>query len=274
MSERREGDSDSGNDSVTTTRHRVDGTSLAVHCSGEGGPSVVLEAGLGVDSADWRAVQAGLARFARVCRYDRAGRGLSEPAQGSRDAHTLVDQLDALLRAAAVPAPYLLVGHSFGGLLARVYAARHPGRVAGIVLVDAMHEDQFDRMAGLFPPPSPGEPATLAGLRSFWQGGWRDPGANEEGIDLVTSLAQARAAGSLGDLPLQVLTAGAFLNEHLFPPPHGQRLQATWEQLHACLARLSANGRQRVVEDSRHYMQREQPDAVIDAVRSLVAPLR
>jgi len=121
----------------------IGGRRLALTCSGSGSPSVVLETGLGAESADWAAVQRGVEGFARVCRYDRAGRGASDPAPSPRTAADLADDLRYLLWAGGVPAPYVLVGHSLGGLLARVFAQRYAGEVAGIVLVDSMHERQF-----------------------------------------------------------------------------------------------------------------------------------
>ena len=112
--------------SLDNGAHRVDlrGRALSVACSGSGRTTVILETGLGAESAEWQAVQASLDPLARVVRYDRAGRGDSDPAPQPRTASDLVDDLQALLKVADLPGPYLLVGHSFGGLLMRLLARR------------------------------------------------------------------------------------------------------------------------------------------------------
>ncbi len=109
---------------------------LHIHESGSGAPSVVLEAGIGSSSLSWATVQPEIAGFARVCSYDRAGLGWSEMAKGPRSLERLVEELRSALQAIDFPYPRILVGHSFGGLIVRAYAARHPEGIAGIVLVD------------------------------------------------------------------------------------------------------------------------------------------
>ena len=99
----------------------------------------------------------------------------------------------------------------------RLFAHRHASEVAGVVLVDSMHEGQFDIFGQTFPPSVPGEPEELARMRSFWQGGWRDPSSTTEGIDLVKSIEQGKEIGSLGTVPLHVIVAGTFLNQPSVP---------------------------------------------------------
>jgi pimeloyl-ACP methyl ester carboxylesterase len=121
---------------------RAGDRTLHVTCMGEGaGPLIVLENGLGVPSEGWTWVQAHLAARHRVCAYDRAGTGWSTATRGPRDAGAAADDLAALLDALNVTEPIVLAGHSYGGLIARVFAHRYPGKVAGIVLVDSSHED-------------------------------------------------------------------------------------------------------------------------------------
>lgn len=126
---------------------RAGGIRLHVHRTGTGqpGPAVLLEAGLSCPLEAWSWIQPALARTAPVISYDRAGLGGSDPRPGPRPASAMIDDLDAMLAAISVPGPYLLVGHSFGGLLVRAFAARHPEQVAGVVLVDASHPDQLKR---------------------------------------------------------------------------------------------------------------------------------
>src|SRR5690348_14927597 len=115
------------------------GRRLALTRSGAGAPTVILETGLGAESAEWEPVQRAVAQFTQVCRYDRANRGQSDPAPKPRSAQDAVNDLHTLLSATNVPAPYVLVGHSLGGIIVRLYAHRYPGEVAGLVLVDSAH---------------------------------------------------------------------------------------------------------------------------------------
>lgn len=119
----------------------IGGYRLHLNCTGKNGPTVVLIAGGGDFSFDWALVQPGVSRFARVCSYDRAGLAWSDPGPTPRTMRQDAYELHALLRAAGIKAPYVLVGHSIGGLIARVYAEQYPNEVAGMVLVDSTHED-------------------------------------------------------------------------------------------------------------------------------------
>jgi len=115
----------------------IGGFRLHLYCTGKGGPAVILEAGAGDFSFDWARVQPEIARFTRVCSYDRAGSAWSEPGPAPRTMHQEVFELHMLLRKAGVRPPYVLVGHSYGGLLVRLYAGLYPREVAGLVLVDS-----------------------------------------------------------------------------------------------------------------------------------------
>jgi pimeloyl-ACP methyl ester carboxylesterase len=125
----------------------IGGRKLHLHCTGKGEPTVVLEAGASAFAIDWSLVQPEIARTNRVCSYDRAGSGWSDPA-GSADADVVAD-LNALLRAAGEKPPYVMVGASLGGIFVRLYEARYPGEVAGLVLVDPAYEERlFTSLAG------------------------------------------------------------------------------------------------------------------------------
>jgi len=189
------------------------GRRLALARAGVGAPTVVFETGLGAESEEWEAVFQEVKQFTYVCRYDRANRGRSDPAPKPRSAQDFVADLRALLVAAAIPRPFVLVGHSLGGLIVRLYAHQYPHDVAGLVLVDPMHEDQFDRIGPLIPAPFPGEPDALTQFRCFWTTDWRDPAKNQEGVDFPAIQAQAHTIDSLGDTPMLVLTSGVFLRE-------------------------------------------------------------
>ena len=117
----------------------IDGRDVHVQCSGAGSPGVALEAGAGLWSTHWRGVQPAVAKYTRVCSYDRPGLGWSEPVDEPRSRTRMADQLRSTLRAVAGEPPWVLVGHSLGGLTALHLAAAHPDEIAGLVLVDSAH---------------------------------------------------------------------------------------------------------------------------------------
>ena len=116
---------------------------LHLHCAGNGTPAVIFDAALGGSSLSWTFVQPAVATFTAACTYDRAGFGWSEPGPMPRTVPRLAAELHALLEAAAIPPPYVLVGHSFGGLVLRAFAARYPQQVAGFVFVDPAHPEEW-----------------------------------------------------------------------------------------------------------------------------------
>ncbi|MFL6720455.1 MAG: alpha/beta fold hydrolase [Sphingomonas sp.] len=244
----------------------INGRLLAFKVEGSGSPSVIFETGLGAESDEWEHVQRTVAQHSGTFRYDRAGRGASDPARPGRDAYTMVDDLHELLHTVRVPVPYVLVGHSLGGLLTRVFAKRYPEEVAGMVLVDSMHEDQFDVFGGAFPPPGPGDPPQLIGLRHFWTGGWKEFESTAERLNLPETVRQGREVESLGDLPVHVITAGTFLNGPFVPPSERGRLQFKWEELQAKFLRLSSRTKQSFVRDCGHFVQRERPEVIVQAI--------
>jgi pimeloyl-ACP methyl ester carboxylesterase len=143
----------------------VGGFRLHLNCAGEGRPTVVLDAALGGSSVSWALVQPEVAKFARVCSYDRAGFGWSEAGPMPRTAGRIADELRTLLDRAGERPPFVLVGHSFGGLVARIFAARYPELVAGMVLVDPAHPEDWVK-------PAPKEQVKIdRGVRLCRQGG-------------------------------------------------------------------------------------------------------
>jgi pimeloyl-ACP methyl ester carboxylesterase len=254
----------------------VGGYRLDIACRGDGTPTVVLETGLGAPSEAWKPVQREVAHFARVCRFDRAGRGNSDPAPTPRTCADMVDDLRALLHNAGVPSPYILVGNSLGGMNARLYAYRHPDEVAGLVLLDGSHQDQFARIGESLPVPQVGATDAHRGFYRFWaDGGWRDPANNPEGMDFVESGEQLRAIDSLKDLPMVVLVSETFLVDGPTETEEARtRLQALWQELQRDLAGLSTSSTYRVVEGSGHFIQPHRPDVVVEAIREVVDAVR
>ena len=182
----------------------------------------------------------------------------------------MVNDLELLLGKAGLPAPYILVGHSFGGLLMRLFANRHAGEVVGLVLVDSMSDQQFDIFGRTFPPPTALDPPELQKTRAFWTGGWRDWTSTQEGIDFPVSLAEGRAVTTLGRIPLRILAAGTFLNQPLVPLAFRSGLQEHWDDLQAHFLTLSNRASIISVPRSGHFVQRDDPQQVIDTIKALV----
>lgn len=124
---------------------------LHLNCTGTGGPTVILDAGAGGNSLAWALIQPSIAKFTTVCSYDRAGLGWSEKSKNPRTSENFVEELRLLLKKAHIPGPYILVGHSLGGLNVQLYATKYPHEVAGLILVDSSHHDQMEKL--------PAEPA-------------------------------------------------------------------------------------------------------------------
>ena len=118
---------------------------LHIHCMGDGKPTIVLEAGIGGNYLDWIKIQRRAAKFTKVCSYDRTGYGWSEAGPKPRTISVVVAELEQLLTNVGLIEPVILVGHSFGGLVSLQFAATHHSRLAGLVLIDPMHPEQFER---------------------------------------------------------------------------------------------------------------------------------
>ncbi len=272
----------------------VGGHSLHLNCRGSGSPTVILEPGAGGISSTLAWIAPAVARDTRVCVYDRAGHGWSEPADRPQDGAQIATDLHALLQRGQVPGPYVLAGHSFGGLYVLAFAARYPDEVAGMVLVDSTE------------PGSAATPATSPGNESSYDITWRasallsssarfglprligqldfgslPPRARDEARHLtatpnhaqttideyIQASASADEAASLrdfGDKPLFVLTAGSGSD-------------ADWMAAQDDLASLSTNSAHRVVDDAAHIdLIVEKDDAAVttQAILDVVSSAR
>ena len=249
----------------------VDGRQFANEIIGTGSPTIVLETGIGAESSEWGPVATAIARSRAVFRYDRAGRGESDPGQGSRDGLTMVGQLNALLEATQTKGPYLLVGHSFGGLLMRLFANAKSASVHGLVLVESIHDRQFEVLGPAFPASSPSDAPVLAQMRDFWTGGWRAANSTPEHIDFERSFAQDRAVTSLSNLPLFVVSAAGFLNMPFIQDAAArQRMQLLWNELQSDLSHVSKKHHAVYLEKSGHFVQRDDPDGIVMAIEALL----
>lgn len=231
----------------------VGGHRLNIRCSGEGAPAVVLGSGLASDNHDWGPVEERISEYTRVCSYDRAGLGASDPADGFLNAQTASDDLHALLSSAGLAGPVVIVGHSYGGMVARLFASQHPERTEALVLVDSLQKDNLTQAGKIL-----GEQA----MALFMQG----VRSNPEGVDLEASFAQAKEAGHLGNSPLTVITAGKpdlppFINSDI-----RDLLADSWVESQEELVALSTSGRHIIAEESGHCVQCQQPKLVADVI--------
>lgn len=247
---------------------------LHIHCSGDGLPSVILDAGLNDGYRSWEMIQEAIAEHTRVCSYSRAGRGRSEPGPSPRTSRRIVEELHTLLKNADIKPPYVLVGHSFGGMNMRVFAHRYPSEVAGLVLIDTPHEHHRTRLLDRLPAESVDDTASVRAFRASWSR------PNPEGVDWLTSTAEVAVCTSLGDLPLVVITASMAgrlpsYARHNPELPHtiASLNELVWQELQDELTRLSS-GSVHIIAETGHYVHREQPGVVIDAVCALVDHLR
>ena len=250
----------------------VGGYNLYIDCKGTGSPTVILEAGLEGDVVTWKDVHPEVAKFTRVCRYDRAGLAHSDYGPKPRDAELSAQDLHVLLSKANIAPPYIMVGHSFGGLLVRRFAFDFPDEVTGMIFVDSLQEDWWDEALALLPADTATDSARLASFRLYLRDGWRDPSSNFEAMDIPAVVEQVRKTDSFGDIPITVLTAGNFtvLNPGL-PPDLETALANLFTQEQSRLAKLSTNGTQIIIPETGHNMPRENPKVVIDTIKEMVS---
>jgi pimeloyl-ACP methyl ester carboxylesterase len=234
----------------------VGGYRLRADCAGAGDVTVVLDSGLCQPRKSWGRVPSDVAAFARVCTYDRAGVGDSDPDPLPRTGERIVRDLETVLAKKGASAPYVLVGHSFGGLNVRLFASRHPEQVAGLVLVDASHEDQYRRLSALMSPEDGADYLAHEG------------GKNCEHVNLPGLGEQVRAAPPPPPVPLVVLSA-----RERWPTQGCAACQAR-EEMQAALAQILPAGRRVLARGSGHFIQLDQPQLVVDAIRDVVEAAR
>ena len=238
----------------------VNGHQLNIRCSGDGTPAVVLISGLATDNHDWVEVEKQVSEFTQICSYDRFGLGESDHRDGTPTSQTATDDLHALISASGISGQVLLVGHSYGGLIAQLYAAKHHDDTFGVVLVDSLHEENLDRAGVIL-----GEPTMTTFMRALT--------ANPEGVDIPASLDQVQGL-DLGDTPVTVLTAGDHDLPDIIDPGVGRQLISAWLYSQRELSKLSTTGVQFIAEGSGHCIQCDRPNVVVDAIREMADGVR
>jgi pimeloyl-ACP methyl ester carboxylesterase len=260
---------------------QVEGRTMHIWCSGSGGPTVILETGLGGTTADWGFVQPKTARFTRVCSYDRAGVGYSDPGRSPRTARRIAYELAQLTDRSGIGGPLVLVGASIGGFAVRAFASEYPERAAGLVLVDATHEDELDpppalarfvpllsstgvlRLLGVSFGPSP--ESLAPSVRKFARATqFRAAAYNTVADEIVhapESAAEVRATRRPLAIPIVVVTSGRGPDRR-------------WRELQHDQVQLSRRGCQMTADESGHVVAVDQPRVVVDAIHAVVDAVR
>ncbi len=242
----------------------VGGARLHVHCSGAGDATVVLIAGLGDGGDNWGAIEPAVAPSARVCSYAHFGTGTSDPPPGPQTFSTRANDLQTLLQAAGERGPYLLVGHSFGGAEAVMFASMFPDDVTGVLLLDASPATWITTLCSVVDDGSD----AAASYRELCAA-LSDPANNPEHLDAPSAFAEVAEVTSLGDLPMIVDTAA----EHPWglTPSEDDRLDEEWNAGQDHWVSLSSAAQLMSVDDTGHHIEVDRPDVVNLQIAALLA---
>lgn len=250
-----------GNDpqgSLTLQKVDVGGHSLNLLTGGQGSPAVVFEGGFGAGIASWSTVQKEVAAFTRTVSYDRAGLGQSESGPKPRSAKQIATELHTALEKAGVKPPYVLVGHSFGGIYVRVFAEMYPKEVVGLVLLDPSQESYNEWLKKNHPARLKDAQAQIA----------RSPeGVRAEDAATEASYAEARAA----KVPPGVFVTLLSATEDETMPADARRV---WIEKHKEWIATVPGAKHIVVEKTGHFIQAQQPKLVIDTIRQALSQIR
>jgi len=255
---------------------------LHLDCRGAGSPTVVLDSGLGGNSLDWTLVQPEVAAFTRTFAYDRAGYAWSDPGPLPRDGLRIVNDLELLLGSLA--APYVLVGHSFGGLIVQLYARQNPQKIAGLVLVDSTHEEQFRRLEEAAASPgksrwalvvvhdsyyvSEGLPEEIRRLAAAFSTRAQSIVALRSELSyLRRNLSRPPAGGRLPDVPLVVISHRVAVPD---APTREDRWAEMWMEMQRDLAARAPRSKHVIAQTGNHDVHIREPRIVVDAVRDIV----
>ncbi len=282
----------------------VNGYRMHLYCTGEGSPTIILDAGLGNDSLIWARVQPELSKTTRVCSYDRAGFGWSDPQPGPRDANHIADQLHALLMQVGITGPLVLMGHSIAGIYIRSYATRYPQNLAGFVFVDGSTPLQQNRFPAQIKRSSEsskylgyvvqwayilGVPRILGQCSYFppgfesYAGWWKVDNcrpshfyqANRELNSFEDSGKETVHTGPYGHLPILI-----FSHDHLGRLPatiskkSATQMDTVWNQMQEELKDLSTRSRRIIAKGSSHYIQIDRPDLLNVKAREFIEQIR
>ncbi|MBL1141512.1 MAG: alpha/beta hydrolase [Proteobacteria bacterium] len=256
---------------------------MYIDCLGKKSPTVLIDVGLGDASANWLKIARALSNDVRVCLYDRAGYGWSDPGPGSRTTAQIVHELNMLLEFAEETGPYVIVGHSFGGFTARYFAATYPDKTVGAVLIDSSHPDQIYRLSPLDQikqkrplkltrtEPAPDYMNETEKRWYFLNSSRKATFAQMEELrSFKESAYQVKHSGPLPDIPLAVLSRG----KNQLPEINGVSLEKEWRDMQKSLLSLSKQSWQSIIKESGHRIYLDAPDEIIKNVLKVVSHAR
>ena len=287
---------------------KVGGFSMRLDCTGTGAPTIVLDSGLGDDGLQWRRVQPALSQLTRVCSYDRAGYGWSDPRPGPRDSIHIVDELHSLLQEAGITGRIVLMGHSAGGLHIREYATKYPADIVGLVFVDASTPAQITVLPAelvamdddlLWP-----KVQTMFGIPRMqgrcgqhdWTGMGTVPSDSpqfvawlkaddcmvsvlnttvQEERGFAPSCHEVAGTGPFGKLPILIFSEDPQYRPSFWEPARLFPVFAVkWNALQEGLKGLSTRSRRIIARRSSHYVQIDRPELVISNVGHMIRSLQ
>jgi|SRR5215216_1391011 len=255
---KRMANNDSSESVLKLQKVNVGGHGLQLLVGGQGSPAVIFEGGFGTGIASWSRVQKDVAAFTQTVSYDRAGLGQSDPGPRPRSAKQIATELHAALQKSGVKPPYVMVGHSFGGIYVRVFADMYPKEVVGMVLIDPSQESFNDW-------PGKNQPDRLKAAESNIAKAGEGVQAEFAAVD--TSYSQARVAKVPAGIPLTLLTA----TEDESMPAEARKV---WIEKHKEWLATVPGSKHIVVEKATHFIQAQQPGLVIEAIKQVSKQLR
>lgn len=244
----------------------TDGKQVHIRCVGGGDTTTLLLSGFGGDTTSWVTVEPALATHTRVCSYDRPGTGISDPATSTVTFRTQATDLHALLETVGEPGPYVVVGHSFGGAESVMFASLFADEVDGLVLIDASPTTWPEALCAV-PEGGSEAAAILSGVCTDTF----PPNGNSEQLDVIAAFAEVGQIGSLGTLPMAVITAMSRELPAGLAASEADRLAQTWNEGQQDWLKLSPDAHLVSVDHSGHHIHIDQPTVVIDEIIRLIS---
>ena len=251
---------------------------MYIDCLGDNPPTVLVDVGIAESSASWYKIAKQLSKDVRICLYDRAGYGWSDPGRGERTTATIVHELNLLIKTAEIPGPFIVVGHSFGGFTARYLAAKFPKNILGLVLVDSSHPEQIYRLSAL---DNTGKKPLITGRKnlapndfSAFEKKWYFLNSSRKATFaqmgelkyFKESAYQVKHAGPIQDIPIAILSRGI----SQLPDLDGISLENEWQDMQKDLLNLSKNSWQSIIANSGHNIHKEAPEKIIENILKVI----
>jgi len=256
---------------------------IHLHCIGEGSPIIVFDSGVGGSHLDWVNVQSRAGEFTQACSYDRSGYGWSEMGIKPRTSKRIVSELTKILKIAKKEPPYILVGHSFGGLNMQLFARTNPKDVVGLVLIDSIHTEQYKRFenAGIEIPTMNTTRFLLGSKDQVTEGmpeEYKDIAyelvRSDEAVssmfnelrNIHVSTQEISTAAKMPDIPISVITHG----KKVWDNPMFKNMEEIWLELQTQLSQSSSKGKLLIADSSGHHIHLEQPELILNEIKSIL----